>query len=266
MDEKKYCVVQIAPAVRVAIGEAFGFPVGSNLTGKLNAALYELGFKAVFDTNTAADVTIMEEASEFKHRLTHGGTLPLITSCCPAWVDYMEKYHGDIIENFSSAKSPQEMMGALSKTYYAQKHNIDPKDIFMVSIMPCTAKKYEITRSDDMFSSGYQDIDVSITTRELARMLKQSGVNFKEIEERKGDDILADYSGAGTIFGATGGVMEAALRTAHYLITGREAANIDFKEVRGLKGIKEAEIDVDGTKVKVAIAHGFPAYLFSEVS
>lgn len=256
MDEKKYCVVQIAPAVRVAIGEAFGFPVGANLTGKLNAALYELGFKAVFDTNTSADVTIMEEASEFKHRLTHGGTLPLITSCCPAWVDYMEKYHGDIIDNFSSAKSPQEMMGALSKTYYAQKHNIDPKEIFMVSIMPCTAKKYEITRSDDMFSSGYQDIDVSITTRELARMLKQSGVNFKEIEERKGDDILADYSGAGTIFGATGGVMEAALRTAHYLITGREAADINFKEVRGLKGIKEAEIDVDGTKVKVAIAHG----------
>lgn len=255
-DENKYCVAQIAPAVRVAIGEAFGFPVGSNLTGKLNAALYELGFKAVFDTNTAADITIMEEASEFKQRLTKGGVLPLITSCCPAWVDYMEKYHTDIMDNFSSAKSPQAMMGALAKTYYAQKHGLDPKNMVMVSIMPCTAKKYEISRSKDMSSSGCQDIDISITTRELSRMIKQSGINFKDIEERKGDDILADYSGAGTIFGATGGVMEAALRTAHYLITGKEAANIDFKEVRGLKGIKEAEIDVAGTKVKVAIAHG----------
>lgn len=256
MDPDKYCVAQIAPAVRVAIGEAFGHPVGSNLTGKLVSALYDLGFKAVFDTNTGADLTIMEEASEFKHRFTTGGTLPLITSCCPAWVDFLEKNHGDMLDNFSSAKSPHEFVGVLAKTYYAQKHNIDPKKIYMVSIMPCTAKKYEISRSEDMFSSGLQDVDVSLTTRELARMIKQSGIDFNKIPERKGDDILADYTGAGTIFGATGGVMEAALRTAHYLVTGKEAASVDFKKVRGLKGIKEATIDVGDIKVKVAIAHG----------
>ena len=256
MDPDKYCIAQIAPAVRVAIGEAFGYPPGTNLTGKLTAALYELGFKAVFDTNTGADFTIMEEASEFKHRLTTGGVMPLITSCCPAWVDFLEKYHGDMIDNFSSAKSPHEFIGVLAKTYYAQKHNIDPNKIYMVSIMPCTAKKYEIGRSQDMFSSGHQDVDVSLTTRELARMLKQSGIDFKKIPERKGDDILADYTGAATIFGATGGVMEAALRTAYYLITGKDPEPIEFKKVRGLKGIKEATIDVAGTKVKVAIAHG----------
>ncbi|MDR0953534.1 MAG: [FeFe] hydrogenase, group A [Elusimicrobiota bacterium] len=256
MDPEKVCVAQIAPAVRVAIGEAFGYPIGSNLTGKLVSALYELGFKAVFDTNTGADMTIMEEASEFKHRFTSGGTLPLITSCCPAWVDFLEKYHCDMLDNFSTAKSPHEFIGVLAKTYYAQKHNIDPKKIFMVSIMPCTAKKYEINRSDDMFSSGLQDVDASLTTRELARMIKQLGVDFKKIEEKKGDDILADYSGAATIFGATGGVMEAALRTAHYLITGKDAANVEFKKVRGLKGIKEATIDINGTQIRVAVAHG----------
>lgn len=255
-DTTKHCVVQIAPAVRVAIGEAFGYPVGTNLTGKLISALYEIGFDAVFDTNTGADLTIMEEASELKHRLTTGGVLPLITSCCPAWVDYLEKYHGDLIDNFSSAKSPHEMVGVLAKTYYAKKHNIDPKDIFVVSIMPCTAKKFEIGRSEDMSSSGYKDVDVSLTTRELGRMIKQAGIEFSKLEDKKGDDILSQYTGAGTIFGATGGVMEAALRTAHYLITGQDAKNIDFKKVRGLKGIKEAKVNVGGVDVKVAIAHG----------
>lgn len=256
MDPEKICVAQIAPAVRVAIGEAFGYEPGKNLTGKLVSSLYELGFKAVFDTNTGADMTIMEEASEFKHRFVNKGELPLITSCCPAWVDFLEKYHSDMLGNFSTAKSPHEFVGVLAKTYYAQKHNIDPKKIYMVSIMPCTAKKYEIARSEDMYSSGHQDVDVSITTRELARMIKQSGIDFKKIEDRKGDDILADYTGAATIFGATGGVMEAALRTAHYLITGADAKDVNFTQVRGLKGIKEATIDVGGNAVKVAIAHG----------
>ncbi len=256
MDKDKYCIAQIAPAVRVAIGEAFGYPPGANVTGKLIAALYDLGFDAVFDTNTGADMTIMEEASEFKERFTKGGHLPLITSCCPAWVDFLEKFHPTMLDNFSTAKSPHEFIGVLAKTYYAQKHNIDPSKIYMVSIMPCTAKKYEISRSEDMSASGYQDIDVSITTRELARMIKQSGLDFKKLEERKGDDILADYTGAATIFGATGGVMEAALRTAHYLITGKDAQKLDFKKVRGLKGIKEATVEVGGAKVKVAIAHG----------
>jgi len=253
----KYCVVQIAPAVRVAIGEAFGFPVGANLTKKLYALLRRLGFKAVFDTNFAADLTIMEEASEFEERLLAGKRpLPLITSCCPSWVDYMEKFHTDMIENFSSCKSPHEILGVLSKTYYAQKNNIDPNKIFMVSIMPCTAKKYEITRSDDMFASGLQDVDVALTTRELARMIKQAGIDFNSLPDEESDSILGEYAGAGVIFGATGGVMEAALRTAYYFITGKELNKVEFESVRGLKGVKETEIEVAGKKIRIAIAHG----------
>ncbi len=255
-DPNKHCVVQFAPAVRVAIGEAFGYPVGKNLTGELTAALYELGFNTVLDTNFGADLTIMEEASEFKHRLTNNGVLPLITSCCPAWVDFLEKYHTDMLDNFSSAKSPHEMVGVLAKTYYAKQHNLDPKDVFVVSVMPCTAKKFEIGRSKEMSSSGYPDVDVSLTTREIARMIKQAGIEFNKLTPRKGDHILAEYTGAGTIFGATGGVMEAALRTAYFLVTGENAKDIDFKKVRGLKGIKEAKIDVKGTEVRVAVAHG----------
>ncbi|MFA5100123.1 MAG: NADH-dependent [FeFe] hydrogenase, group A6, partial [Candidatus Omnitrophota bacterium] len=253
----QYCVVQIAPAVRVAIGEAFGFPVGENLTKKLYALLRRLGFKAVFDTNFAADVTIMEEGSEFEERLLTGKKpLPLITSCCPAWVDFMEKFHPDMIEHFSSCKSPHEILGVLSKTYFAQKNNIDPARIFNVSIMPCTAKKYEISRSVEMSASGYQDVDVSLTTRELARMIKQAGIDFTTLPDEECDSILGEYAGAGVIFGATGGVMEAALRTAYHFITGKELGNVEFDSVRGLKGVKETEIDVEGKKIKIAVAHG----------
>ncbi|MEI6646750.1 MAG: NADH-dependent [FeFe] hydrogenase, group A6 [bacterium] len=255
-DPDKYCVVQIAPAVRVAIGEAFGKDPGTLMTGETYAGLRRLGFKAVFDTNYSADVTIMEEGSEFIERFTKNGTLPLITSCCPAWTDWMEKYAPDFIDNFSSAKSPQQMLGVLSKTYYAEKMGIDPAKIYMVSIMPCTAKKYEISRSDNMFASGHQDIDVVLTTRELARMFKSSGIDFVKLAPEGADNILGTYSGAGTIFGVTGGVMEAALRTAYCLITGDEKPpSINFEMTRGMKGVKEAEIDIKGAKVRIAIAH-----------
>ncbi|MDD5668801.1 MAG: NADH-dependent [FeFe] hydrogenase, group A6 [Candidatus Omnitrophica bacterium] len=252
----KYCVVQIAPAVRASIGEAFGY-TGKNFTKKLYALFRRLGFKAVFDTNFAADVTIMEEASEFVERLVSGKRpIPLITTCCPSWVDFMEKFHADMIENFSSCKSPHEILGVLSKTYYAQKKGIDPSKIFMVSIMPCTAKKFEITRSDSMFASGYPDIDAVLATRELARMIKQAGVDFVNLPDEEADSMLGEYSGAGVIFGATGGVMEAALRSAHYFVTGKELENVDFENVRGLKGVKETEVTVAGKKIKLAIAHG----------
>ena len=256
-DDKKYGIVQIAPAVRVAIGEAFGFSIGENCTGKLYAALRRMGFKAVFDTNFGADVTIVEEATEFVERFTKKREkLPLITSCCPAWVDFMEKFHHDMIGHFSSCKSPQQIVGALSKTYYAKKKRLDPANIFMVSVMPCTAKKFEIARSEEMASSGYKDVDVSITTRELARMIKQAGIDFKNLPNEDPDQILGDYSGAGTIFGATGGGMEAALRTAYDYVTGGKLKNIEFENVRGLAGVKEGTIPVGEHTVKVAVAHG----------
>jgi NADH-quinone oxidoreductase subunit G len=256
-DPDAFCVVQIAPAVRVAVGEAFGFPVGTNLTGKIYAALRRMGFKAVFDTNFGADLTIIEEATEFKARLLEGkGELPLITSCCPGWVDFMEKFHGDMIQHFSSCKSPHAMVGALSKTYYAEKMAIDPAKIYMVSIMPCTAKKSEIIRSKEMSSSGHQDVDVSITTREFARMIKQSGIDFVTIPDEQPDCLLGAYTGAGTIFGATGGVMEAALRTAHYYVTGKDAAQVEFNVTRGLKGVKEGAIEIAGKTIRIAVAHG----------
>lgn len=249
-------VVQIAPAVRVAIGEAFGMEPGTIVTGKAYAALRRLGFNAIFDTNFSADLTIMEEASEFVARLTKGaGALPLITSCCPAWVDFMEKYYPDMIPNFSTAKSPQMMMGSMVKTYYAQKMGLDPNKVHLTSIMPCTAKKYEITRSDNMYSSGYQDVDVVLTTRELAIMLKQAGIDFSNLPDEKADDPLGIYTGAGTIFGATGGVMEAALRTGYNFATGKELGDVNLDDVRGLEGVKEAKIDIDGTEIRVAVAH-----------
>ncbi|MFH1714935.1 MAG: NADH-dependent [FeFe] hydrogenase, group A6 [Elusimicrobiota bacterium] len=257
LDKEKYCVVQIAPAVRVAIGEAFGFKTGELVTKKLYAALRRMGFNRIFDTNFGADVTIMEEASEFIERFVNKKhPLPLITSCCPAWVDFMEKFYPDAIAHFSSCKSPHEMVGVLSKTYYAEKNNIDPSKMFVVSIMPCTAKKYEIQRAEDMFSSGFQDVDVSLTTRELIRMIKQAGINFKDLKDEEADSMLGDYSGAGTIFGATGGVMEAALRTAYFKITGEELGDLNISAVRGIESIKEGEIDIKGTKVKIAVAHG----------
>lgn len=256
-DETIYPIVQIAPAVRVALGEGFGLEPGTLLTEKIYAFFRRIGFKAIFDTNFGADLTIMEEGSELIERLVNGkGTLPLITSCCPAWVDFLEKYYPDLIEHFSTAKSPHEMVGVMSKTYYAQKMGIDPAKIFMLSVMPCTAKKFEIARTADMKSSGYQDVDVSITTRELVRMIKTSGVDLLELEDEKADSILGSYTGAGTIFGATGGVMEAAIRTAYFLVTGNELQNIEVEDVRGLKGVKRAEIDMNGKKIRVAVAHG----------
>jgi iron-only hydrogenase group A len=255
-DPGKYCVVQIAPAVRVSIGEAFGF-TGHNFTNKLYAILRRLGFKAVFDTSFGADVTIMEEASELEERLMHGTRpLPLITTCCPSWVDFMEKFHTDMIGHFSSCKSPHEIIGVLAKTYYAQKNKLDPTKIFMASIMPCTSKKYEIYRSEEMSASGYQDIDVVLSTRELARMIKQAGIDFESMPDEECDSILGEYAGAGVIFGATGGVMEAALRTAAYFMTGKDLTQVDFKNVRGLKGIKETEVEIAGKKIRLAIAHG----------
>jgi len=250
-------VVTIAPAVRVALGEAFGMEPGALSTGKLYSALRRLGFHAVFDTNFSADLTILEEGTEFVERFANGkGKLPLITSCCPAWIDYLEKYDHDMIENFSTAKSPQQMIGAMVKTYYAEQKKIDPSKIFHVSIMPCTAKKFERERNDDMKSSGFYDVDVVLTTRELARMIKQAGIDFNSLEDEAADSILGNYTGAGTIFGATGGVMEAALRSAYFLVTKEELKDVNFESVRGLDGVKEATIDIKGTKVNVAVAHG----------
>jgi NADH-quinone oxidoreductase subunit G len=197
----------------------------------------------------------MEEGSEFVKRFTEGGVLPQITSCCPAWTDYMEKYATDFIPNFSSAKSPQQMLGAVAKTYYAEKAQVDPKNMYVVSIMPCTAKKFEVSRGETMTSSGYQDVDVSITTRELARMIKQAGIDFRNLPEEPADSLLGEYTGAGTIFGVTGGVMEAALRSAYFLITKEDLKDVNFMEVRGLEGVKAAEVNIKGTKVRVAVAH-----------
>ncbi len=254
-DAERFTTVQIAPAVRVALGEAFGMQPGELSTGKIYTALRRLGFHAVFDTNFSADLTIMEEGTEFVQRFTQGGELPLITSCCPAWTDWMEKYAADFIPNFSTAKSPQQMLGVMAKTYFAEKMGIDPAKMYMVSIMPCTAKKYEITRSEEMHASGHQDVDVVLTTRELARMIKIAGIDFNALPESEADNILGEYTGAGTLFGATGGVMEAALRTAYHLITKEELEKVDFEAVRGLEGVKEATIDIKGTKVSIAVAH-----------
>ena len=255
-DTEKTCLVQIAPAVRVALGEAFGMKPGELTTGKIYAALRMLGFKKVFDTNFSADVTIMEEGTEFIKRFTNGGKLPLITSCCPAWTDWMEKYAPDFTENFSSAKSPQQMLSALAKTYWAEKNGLACQQIHVTSIMPCTAKKYEIARDEHMSATGCQDTDVVLTTRELARMIKAAGIDFLNLPEEKADDLLGSYTGAGTIFGVTGGVMEAALRTAYCLIT-KEATPpaIEFKEVRGMDGVKTATIKIGDASVNIAVAH-----------
>ena len=255
-DSEKTCIVQIAPAVRVALGEDFGMKPGELTTGKIYAALRMLGFKKVFDTNFSADVTIMEEGTEFIKRFTNGGKLPLITSCCPAWTDWMEKYAPDFTENFSSAKSPQQMLSALAKTYWAEKNGLKCEQIHVTSIMPCTAKKYEIARDENMKSTGCQDTDVVLTTRELARMIKAAGIDFLNLPEEKADDLLGSYTGAGTIFGVTGGVMEAALRTAYCLITKEDQPPaIEFTAVRGMDGVKKATIDIKGTQVNIAVAH-----------
>jgi len=255
-DRKIHTAVQIAPAVRVALAEEFGLTPGTIVTKKIYAALRRLGFNTIFDTNFAADLTIMEEGSEFIRRFREQKELPLITSCCPAWVDYMEKYYTDMIPNFSTAKSPQQMMGAMIKTYWAEKTGLNPDKIYSVSIMPCTAKKWETRRNDDMKVSGHgYDVDISITTRELVRMIKQAGIDMLRLPEEDSDSPMGPYTGAGTIFGVTGGVMEASVRTAYYLVTGKELGNVNFTHVRGLEGVKEAEIDFNGRKIRIAVAH-----------
>lgn len=252
-DPEKVVLVQTAPAVRAGLGECFGLPIGTNVEGKMVAALRKLGFDKVFDTDFAADLTIMEEATEFLDRVKNGGKLPLITSCSPGWVKYCEHYFPEMTENLSSCKSPQQMFGAVAKTYYAEKIGVDPKNIVMVSIMPCTAKKFEIGR-DDQNAAGVPDVDYSLTTRELGRMIERAGINFLGLEDEKFDDPLGISTGAGVIFGATGGVMEAALRTAVYTLTGETVT--DLPEVRGTAGIKEVTYNVAGMDVKVAVVSG----------
>ena len=254
-DETKHVVVQVAPAVRAAIGEEFGLPIGTRCTGKLAASLKELGFDGVFDTDTAADVTIMEEGTELIQRLKEGKNLPIITSCSPGWVKFCEHEFPEFLDNLSSAKSPHEMFGALLKSYYAEKKGIDPKNIYVVSIMPCTAKKFESGR-EELSNDGLQDVDVVLTTRELARMIKEANIDFVNLEDAEFDLPFGEASGAGVIFGATGGVMEAAVRTAADILTGKSLDNVDYKAVRGIEGIKEAEIPIGDMKLKVAVANG----------
>jgi len=254
-DPEKHVIVQTAPAVRVAIGEEFGLAPGSVSTGKLVAGLRRLGFDAVFDTDFAADLTIMEEGYELIHRLQKGGTLPLITSCSPGWIKFIEHNFPQLLPHLSTCKSPQQMFGAVAKTYYADKIGLPPEKIYVVSIMPCTAKKFEAQRPE-MGRNGIPDVDAVLTTRELGKMMKEAGIDFTRLPDEDYDDPLGISTGAGVIFGATGGVMEAALRTAVEVITKKELADINFTQVRGLEGVKEATIDVDGLQLKVAVAHG----------
>ena len=267
-DPDKIVIAQVAPAIRATIGEEFGMTPGSRVTGKLTAALRRAGFDLVFDTDVAADLTIMEEGSELVHRLTQqSGALPMITSCSPGWVKYIEHFFPELLDHLSTAKSPHMMLGTLLKTYYAEQHNIDPRRLVVVSIMPCTAKKYEAQRAE-MFDSGYQDVDYVLTTRETARLIKLAGLKFEQLPDEAFDPAFGMASGAAVIFGATGGVMEAALRTAYFLLTapdGEKAEGpvsakmlnrVDFSAVRGLDGVKEGEVDLHGMKLKVAVAHG----------
>ncbi|MBR7163603.1 MAG: [Clostridia bacterium] len=255
-DETKHVVVQTAPAVRAALGEEFGLPIGTPVTGKMAAALKALGFDKVFDTDFAADLTIMEEGTELLNRIKEGGKLPLITSCSPGWVKFCEHNFPDFLDNLSSAKSPHEMYGAILKSYYAEKAGIDPKDIFVVSVMPCTAKKFEAQRPE-LSGTGYPDVDAVLTTRELAKMIKEAGLKFNELEDAVFDSPFGDEAtGAGVIFGATGGVMEAALRTVADVLTGKSLDKLDYTEVRGTEGIKEAAVKIADMDVKVAVAHG----------
>ena len=256
-DPNKVVVVGPAPSVRAQLGECFGMPIGTNVEGKLVSALKRLGFDKVFDVDFAADMTIMEEGTELLERLKNGGKLPLITSCSPGWIKFCEHYFPDMVDNLSSCKSPQGMFGALVKTYYAEKMGLDPKNIFVVSVMPCTAKKFEITR-DDMSAAGagIPDIDVSLTTRELASMIKRAGIRFTELADEAFDPAMGVASGAAHIFGATGGVMEAALRTVAEIVTGKPLPDVNFTAVRGVEAIKEAEYDLNGTVVRVAVTSG----------
>ncbi len=254
-NEDLHVVVQTAPAVRAGLGEEFGYPVGTRVTGKMVAALKRLGFAKVFDTDTAADLTIMEEGTELVERIKNNGKLPLITSCSPGWIKFCEHNYPDMLDNLSTCKSPQNMFGALLKSYYAEKMSIDPSKIFVVSVMPCTAKKFEAERPE-LASTGYPDIDEVLTTRELAEMIKEAGIDFNSLPDEQFDDPMGEATGAGVIFGVTGGVMEAALRSVPYLLTGKDDDNIDIKVVRGVEDFKEAEVEVDGLKIKAAVVHG----------
>lgn len=254
-NKNKHVVVQIAPAVRVSLGEEFGMAPGTIVTGKMVSFLKKIGFDKVFDTDFTADLTIIEEGNELIHRLSNNGKLPMITSCSPGWIRFVEYFYPELLGHLSSCKSPQQMFGALAKTYYAEKHDINPEDIVVVSIMPCTAKKSEAIR-EEMTDSGFKDVDIVITTRELARMVKQSGMDINKLEEEKFDNPFGITTGAGVIFGATGGVMEAALRTVYEVVTNDELENIEFNAVRGLKGFKESKVQVGDLLVKVAVVNG----------
>ena len=254
-DPDTYVVVQTAPSVRVALGEEFGMEIGTNVTGKMVSALKSLGFDKVFDTNTGADFTIMEEATELVTRIKNNDNLPMTTSCCPAWVKFVEMNYPENIKHLSSCKSPHQMLGAIIKSYFAEKNKIDRNKIYVVSVMPCIAKKYERQR-EEMVVDGLYDVDAVITTRELARMIKQANIDFKVLEDNEFDNPMGEATGAGAIFGTTGGVMEAALRAAYEMITGEELKKLEFEEVRGEKGIKKAEISLGDKKIKVAVAHG----------
>jgi NADP-reducing hydrogenase subunit HndD len=254
-DPTKHVVVQTAPSIRVTLGECFGMPIGTNVEGKMVAALRRIGFAKVFDTDFSADMTIVEEATEFIDRVKNNGVLPMITSCSPGWVKFAEIFYPELLDNLSTCKSPQQMMGAIIKTYYAKKNNIDPKDIVSVSVMPCTAKKFEIGR-EDQSAAGVPDVDISITTRELARMIQRAGIDFVNLPDEEFDNPLSADTGAAVIFGATGGVMEAALRTANDVLTGKDNESVEFEEVRGTAGFKEAVYKIAGMEVKVAVASG----------
>ena len=250
-----YVVVQTAPAVRVALGEEFGMKIGTNVTGKMVAALKRLGFDKVFDTNTGADFTIMEEGTEFIQRINNNGVFPMITSCSPGWINFIEINYPELLPHLSSCKSPHEMFGAIIKSYYAERENIDPKKIVMVSVMPCIAKKYEAKR-EQLQNDNLQNVDIVITTRELARMIKQNNIDFVNLEEEKFDSPMGEATGAAAIFGTTGGVMEAALRTVEDILTGKNLEKIEYTQIRGEKGIKEATLNINGKDIKIAVAHG----------
>ena len=252
----KYLVVQTAPAIRATLGEEFGYKIGTPVTGQMVAALRRLGFNKVYDTNFGADLTIMEEANELLARIKDGGVLPMITSCSPGWINYAEYYYGDQLDHLSSCKSPHQMQGAIIKSYFAEKNGLKPEDIFVVSIMPCTAKKFEKERPQ-LQKSGIKDVDAVLTTRELAKLIKRSGINFAKLPNEEFDqDLMGEYTGAGVIFGATGGVMEAALRTAYHELTGKEYEAVEFTAVRGMQGLKEATLNIAGSEIKVAVASG----------
>ena len=252
----KYVVVQTAPAVRAALGEEFGMKIGTPVTGKMVAALRRLGFKKVFDTNFAADLTIMEEATELIGRIKNGGKLPMITSCSPGWVNYAELRYNDLLGHLSSCKSPHEMMGSVLKHFWAEKAGIKAEDLFVVSVMPCSSKKYEAER-EQLKTRGLKDVDAVLTTRELGRLIKRSGINFVKLPDEEFDmDLIGEYTGAGVIFGVTGGVMEAAVRTAHFVLTGKEIEGVKFEAARGFDGIREASLDLNGQTINIAVAHG----------